>query len=176
MQDERTIELEEQVRSLLQLATYEYVYRDLVYFGEERSFLFLKTVDKAVLFSIDITVRAGVDLSSDFSILRDRWVTDRIYVRLPVAEVFSVDADETSIDEYFIRERGGRIELSDLHQQLAEAKAMVAEDALDRDILTKARENAQVAIERFLGLAGFTDVEFSTGGEDNKAEEGEIRG
>lgn len=176
MQDERTIELEEQVRSLVQLATHEFVYRDLVYFGEERSFLFLKTVDKAVLFSIDITVRAGVDLSEEFSILRDRWVPDRVYVRLPEAEVLSVDADETSIDEYFIRERGGRIALSDLNQQLAEAKAMVTEDALERDILDRARENAQVAIERFLSLAGFAEVEFSSPEDDTGPTEGEIRG
>ncbi|MFP4376361.1 MAG: DUF4230 domain-containing protein [Spirochaetales bacterium] len=175
MQDEQTIELEEQVRSLLQLATYEFVYRDLVYFGEERSFLFLKTVDKAVLFSIDITVRAGVDLSSEFRILRDRWAPDRLYVQMPAAEVLSVDADETSIDEYFIRERGGRIELADLNQQLDQAKELVSEDAIERDILGKAQENAQAAIEQFLRLAGFAQIEFAVP-DEAEVEEGELRG
>ncbi|MFW5745462.1 MAG: hypothetical protein ACOC2D_19475, partial [Spirochaetota bacterium] len=40
------VRMEDRIESLLELSTYEHIYRDLVYFGEERSFLFIKTVDR----------------------------------------------------------------------------------------------------------------------------------
>ena len=102
------VRMEDRIESLLELHTYEHIYRDLVYFGEERSFLFIKTVDRAVLFSIDISVRAGVDLADGVTVTADRRDPNRIYVRMPQARILSVDADESSIEEYFIRAQGGR--------------------------------------------------------------------
>jgi hypothetical protein len=154
--------MEQQIRNLLELNTYEHVYRDLVYFGEEQTFLFLKTVDKATLFAIDIHVRAGIDLSPGVEILRDRWVGSRIYVKIPDPAILSVDADESSIREYFVRERGARIELSEVNEQLEAVKERVAAEALERGILAAAQANAEEMIESLLNMAGFDQVEFGT--------------
>ena len=167
------VRMEDRIESLLELSTYEHIYRDLVYFGEERSFLFIKTVDRAVLFSIDIRVRAGIDLAQGVTVTADRRDPERIYVRLPEAEILAVDADEASIEEYFIREQGGRVGLLELSDQLDEAKEKVAEDAVDRGILDRADENARRLITGFLELAGFTEVVFAAG---DAAEDEELRG
>jgi hypothetical protein len=166
------VEVEEQLRSLLQLHTYEYIYRDVVYFGEERRFLGIRTVDRAVLFAIDIQIRAGIDLDNGLTLSRDRSSRDRIYVQMPAAEVLAVDADESSIREYFIREHGGRIGLLELTGQLDEVKERSREDAIDRGILERAQENAQAIIRRFLQLAGYPEVVFAVARPDEEELQG----
>lgn len=165
--------MEDQLESLLELHTYEHIYRDLVYFGEERSFLFIKTVDRAVLFSIDIRVRAGIDLTKGVTLTADRFDPERIYVRLPPPGILAVDADESSIEEYFIREQGGRIGLLEITDQLDDAKGRVAREAAERGILDQADANARRIVTGFLSMAGFREVVFAARGED--ADE-ELRG
>ena len=171
----QVIRMQEQIESLLELHTYEHIYRDLVYFGEEQSFLGIPTVDRAVLFSVDIRVRAGMDLADGVVLTADRTSPDRIYVRLPNPEILTVDADESSIEEYFIRERGGSVGLLELSEQLEGAKARTAEEAVRRGILEQADANARRIVRGFLNLAGFSEVVFastSTSDED----ETELRG
>jgi hypothetical protein len=157
----KIIRLEDQVESILELHTFEHIYRDLVYFGEERSFLGIPTMDRAVLFSIDITVTAGLDLAAGLRITPDRTSRDRIYVVLPAATILSVDADEESINEYFIRERGGRIGLLELSDQLEQVKERTAADAVERGILEQAQTNGRAIVREFLHLAGFSEVVFA---------------
>ena len=170
------VRMERRVESLLELHTYEHRYRNLVYFGEERSFLFIKTVDRAVLFSVDIRVRAGVDLSEGVELTADRFAADRIYVRLPAARILSVDADESTIAEYFIREQGGRIGLLELSDQLGEVKSRAADEAVDRGILDLADANARRIVRGFLNLAGFREVVFATPQPPGTDDPREIRG
>ena len=126
-----------------------------------------------MLFSVDIRVRAGVDLARGVIVTPDRRDPNRIYVRLPEPEILAVDADESSIEEYFIREQGGRIGLLELTDQLEEAKERIAREAVERGILDRADENARRLITGFLAMAGFTEVVFATG--DETANE-ELRG
>jgi len=164
------IRMQEQIESLLELHTYEHMYRDLVYFGEEQSFLGIPTIDRAVLFSVDIRVRAGMDLAEGVVL-----TADRIYVRLPAPEILTVDADESSIHEYFIRERGGSVGLLELSGQLEGAKARTAEEAVRRGILEQADANARHIVRGFLNLAGFGEVIFATPSPDDEDDE-ELRG
>lgn len=165
------IALEEKVESILELHTFEHIYRDLVYFGEERRLLGITTMNRAVLFSIDIRVTAGMDLSDGMQITADRTNRERLYVRLPPAEILAVDADESSINEYFIRERGGRIGFLELSDQLEAVKERTAEDAIERGILNEAEANGRTVIREFLRLAGFPEVIFA-----DPAEDEELRG
>lgn len=167
-----TIAVQQQLTDLLELHTYEHIYRDVVYFGEEKSFLFVRTVDRQVLFAVDIRVRAGVDLSEGFQLVRDAASATTVYVRLPPAKVLSVDADEKSIHEYFIREQGGRIGLLDITGQLEEVKVRTELDAVERGILRRAEENAKRIVRDFLIMAGFEEVLFAPASEDG----GELRG
>ncbi len=163
------VRLERQLESVLELHTYEHVYRDLVYFGEERSFLFIKTVDRAVLFSVDIRVRAGIDLSEGLELEVDRSAADRIAVRMPAPAIMSVDADETTISEYFLREQGARIGLLEISDRLEHAKERIAAEAVGRGILTEAEANARQIIRGLLAMAGFRDVVFVPAGAREEA-------
>ncbi len=168
-----TVSIQEQLTDLLELHTYEHIYRDVVYFGEEKSFLGVRTVDRRVLFAIDIRVRAGIDLQRGFIIAQDKSNPERIYVQLPAAEVLSVDADEKSIHEYFIREQGGRIGLLEMTEQLAEVKTRTEADAIERGILGKAEANARLIVRNFLSMAGFREIDFAPAPAPN---EGELQG
>jgi hypothetical protein len=166
------VRMENRIDSLLELHTYEHIYRDLVYFGEEKSFLFIKTVDRALLFSVNIRVRAGIDFAQGVTLTADRRSPDRIYVRLPEPRVLGVDADESSIQEYFIREQGGRIGLLEISDQLDEAKRRTEEEAIERGILEQADANAREIIRGFLSMAGFEEVVFA----ERDGDETELRG
>ncbi len=154
------VRLETKVRDLLELHTYEHIYRDIVYYGEKRSFLFIKTVDKNILFSIDVSVRAGIDFKEGFQLLREEKNSNVIYVSLPPAKVLLTDADEESIHQYFATESGSEIGLKEISAQLNEIKAEIEKDAVERGILIKAEENAKRVIGNFLELAGFTKIHF----------------
>ena len=153
-----TSAIQSEIRGLLELHTYEHVYRNVVYFGEERSVLFFRTMDRSTLFSINITVRAGLDLSEDFEILPDSSDPERIVVVLPRARVLGVDADEGSIQEFFVREQGGQIQRLEYADAIAEVKEDVEADAVERGILIRAEENAQRLVTNFLELAGYQEV------------------
>lgn len=165
------VEVERRVRDLLELHTYEHVYRDIVYFGEERSFLFFRTMDRRLLFSVNFRVRAGIDLTAGLRIIPDATDPTRLYVRLPAPRVLLVDADETSIRQYFVREQGGRITWLEYSDQLEGARERIRQEAIDRGILDQAEQNALRVLENFFALAGFADIEF-----DVAAREEELRG
>ena len=152
--------LQQQIQAVLELHASEYRYRDLVYFDEERSVLFLKTVDRAVLFAVDIRVRAGIDLSHGVELSVDRFAAHRISVRLPPATILQADSDETSIREYFIREHGKSIGLLEVSEHIERATSRVAAEAVRRGILGDAEAHARRVVSGLLMMAGFREVVF----------------
>ena len=154
------VRLQQQIEGLLELHTYEYRYRDLVYFGEERTFLLVRTVDRAVLFAVDIRVRAGIDLDRGVELRMRRSSPHRVTVSLPPATILHVDSDDTSIREYFIREQGKRIGLLEVSEHIDRAKSEVAAEAMRRGILDEAETNARRLIGGILSMAGFREIVF----------------
>jgi hypothetical protein len=152
--------LEQQIRSILELPTYEQLYRDIVYVDRERSFLLFRTMHAQVLFSVDIRVQAGIDLATGLSI-RPEPEKGVVTVRLPAAKILLVDADEATIRQYFVKESGGSIDRLEYYDEIARAKALIAEDAIDREILAKATTNARSLISGLLSSAGYTEVRFA---------------
>ena len=153
--------IESRVRMLAELETAESIYRDIVYFGDARSFLFFRTMDRRLLFSVNLHVRAGVDLSEGFQLKPDE--DGGVDVFLPPARVLMVDADETSIDQYFVREQGGRIGYLEFSGSIEDVKDRVAADAVDRGLLNRADENARVLVENLLTVAGVRELRFTGG-------------
>ena len=49
-------EISRHIRSILQLPTFEHVYRDVVYLDRERSFLIFKTMDTETLFAVNVRI------------------------------------------------------------------------------------------------------------------------
>lgn len=155
-------ELEEHLEDVLTLHTAEHRYRSIVYFGEQRRFLFLDTMDRQVLFAIDLRVQAGIDLAGGDGGIEIRPGTGdaagELFVTLPPAAVMLVDADERSITEYFTTERGGSVQWLEYSQEIENAKAKARERALADGILDQAEENAAVLVRDFLRLADFQAV------------------
>jgi hypothetical protein len=151
--------LERRISSLLELHTVEYVYRDIVYFGEQESFLgIFRTRDQQLLFAVHLRVEAGVDLSKGVEVLRDRDNPELLLVRIPAPEILLVDADEGSIEQFFVRERGGSIRWDQVSQEMESVKTRVREDALDKGILARAEENAVRLIREVMAVAGYEEV------------------
>ena len=65
-----TKEVTSHLKSILELPTFEHIYRDVIFLDRERSFLIFKTKDTEVLFAIDVRVQAGIDLQYGFAITR----------------------------------------------------------------------------------------------------------
>ena len=147
-----------QIRSILEIPAYEHVYREIIYLGKEASFLGIRTQDKRVLFSVDMRVQAGIRLDRGFS-LTPRGISV-VEVTLPPAEILLVDADEESIRQFFLLERGGSITHTEYYDEIEASKIAVREDALERGILKKAEENARELIRGILSGAGYGDIRF----------------
>jgi hypothetical protein len=159
---ERRIELarlEARLAGLLELPTLEYVYRDVIYLGTTKSFLFFNTVDKRLLFSLNLRVQAGLDLKQGFALIPAS--PSALEVRLPPARILSIDADETSIHEYFILEKGEKFGRLEYGEEIERIKPRVEKDALERGMLAEARSAAERLVRGFLGAAGFADVRFA---------------
>ena len=150
------------IRSILELPTFEHVYRDVVYIDRERSFLIFKTMDTEVLFAINVRIQAGIDLSDGFAVYRTR--KEGITVELPPAKILLADADEESIEQYFLKEIGGSISRLDYYDEINVKKEELISDAVDRGILDRAAENARLLIGGFLENARGESVTFVTAG------------
>ena len=157
-----SVALQQRIAGLLQLHGSEQIYRDVVYFGEQRSFLFFRTMDRRVLFAINIRVRAGIDFAEGVELIRHPLRNRRIEVRLPPARILVVDADETSIQQYFALERGGALQWLELADEIELIKTRVEADAVARGILQHAEGNAHRALQRVLQLTGFDEVKIVT--------------
>ena len=143
-----TDEISRHIRAILQLPTYEHVYRDVVYLSRERVFLIFKTMDAEVLFAINVRIQAGIDLREGFSVKRQR--REGVLVQLPPAKILLADADEESIEQYFLKEIGGGIARLEYYDEINSKKEELIEDAVRRGILLKADENAALLIRGFL--------------------------
>lgn len=152
--------LESEVRDLLTLSTYEYVYRDVIYLGEERSFIIFKTMDKRLLFSVDVIVRAGINLRKGFSVEEMPGKEPAIEITLPKAEIFSVDADERTIHQYFAKEMGGEISRLEYYEEIARKKDDINADAVKRGILAQAEKNGKKIINRLFSAAGINRITY----------------
>ena len=161
-QAERVLSIEQQIRELAELHTFEQIYRDIIYLGEQRHFLFFRTMDRRLLFSVNIRVSAGIDLSRGVSILPGAR-RQQLSVILPPAEVLLVDADEQSISQYFVRERGGAIGWIEVGEEIDAVKERIVVDAIERGILRRAEENAREVVENLFTQAGFKEVTITFG-------------
>ncbi len=152
--------LERKIRTVLELPTHEHIYHNVIYIGEEARFLGIKHLDKRLLFSIDISVQAGVDLQRGLTI--EPTSTGKLRVGIPGAEILEVDADESSIREYFAKEFGGRISRLEYYDEIDRSKRRTVEDAIERGILDISNRHAKRLVERLLlslGIEGYVYLE-----------------
>lgn len=149
--------LQDQVRTLGELVTVNQIYRNVIY-KEERRLL----TDKRVLFSMNFHLRAGVPLEDAQVFLNDDGIP---VVRLGQAQILSVDADERSIEQIFIRENFGEIHQSDYMDVIIQEKERLVEDALETGILLEAQGQAERVIIQLFSMAGFPEVQIERAGQ-----------
>lgn len=150
--------IENQIRGILDLPTIEYIYREIIYVGQEARFLGIKHLDKRLLFSIDLIINAGIDLTKGIEI---RNVIDgSLQIILPEPEILTIDADEGSIQQFFIKEWGDKISHLDYYDEIVHSKKNIETDAIERDILIKAKNNAEEMILKILSVYGLQKVTF----------------
>lgn len=149
--------IENQIRSILEVPVSEYIYREILYIGEEARFLGIKHLDKRLLFSVNMVTRAGFDLSKGLEVHK---TLSGIQIILPEPEILEVDADEDSIHQFFVKEWGGKISRLDYYDELNKRKDGIRKDAVKRGILLKARENFEKTVSRLLHSLGISSVDF----------------
>ena len=154
--------LEISIRQMLEMPSCEQIYRDIVYIGEKEKILFFTTTDKEVLFSIDIRIQAGIRNAGlvDIQITENKEGILTAVVSLPKSEILLVDAEENSIEQYFIKERGEQISRLEYYDEINRKKKDLEASAISAGILEKADSNCRDLIRSFLSLSGIDSTEF----------------
>lgn len=152
-------EIAGKVREILQIPTFEHVYRDIIYLDKDPRIIKTPGRKERLLFSIDVIVQAGIDFTEGLIISPGD--DDRsINITLPHAKILLIDAKEDSINQFFFKSQRGDLTLLDYYSEIEKGKERILKDALDRDILFRAEENAKKLLLKFLELAGFETVRF----------------
>ncbi len=144
---------EERIKNLEELVTVRQIYRNVIYTEIKEKFI----VDKRTLFSINYIVTAGVDFSKGLEIEASE---NRILVSYPYPQIFSVDADESSIDQYFVLQRFGKLKQSDYLNIIFDEKERIRKEALDSGILERADKNLKLLITGLLKEGGIENISF----------------
>ena len=154
--------MEQRLRELRQLKTVSQTYRSVIYV-EEKNFW---RGNKQVLFTVEYLVTAGVDFSRGIEI---RELSDgTVHVRMPPAEIFLFDADESSIHQMYLRENSflNPIRMGDYMSQIIVQGEANKQAALDGGILNLAEANARLAVLRVLKLGNLEKITFEPGNTD----------
>ncbi len=147
------------IEQLQQLVTAKQIYREVIYSKETKDFLWIPLKNKEFLFALDYTITAGIDISKGFKVEdRDGYKL----ITLPRAEIFSIDADDTSIKEYFIKQRFSKLNRDDYFQLIKESKLSILSGNSIDVLLNESEENAKELLKSLLQVSDIiVEVEFS---------------
>lgn len=164
----RVIEIEKKItaeiiRESLQdagvLTTEEYYFTEVISYSSVKKIwkIELGITESSYLISYDGVVTAGIDFSS-IDVQKDD-DQKRILIILPDPKILSVDIDPESFQLYSEKEGlGNPVSVTDYNQSLVEMEQNARQKALDRDILSRASENAQKLIGQLVsGLVDTTE-------------------
>ncbi|MEJ5240633.1 MAG: DUF4230 domain-containing protein [Anaerolineales bacterium] len=148
-----------QVQALARLETIQYSVEKVVTAEQNQGALGFLLGDRLLFVAHGIVI-AGIDMQKIMP--EDLWLENGVlYVRLPPAEVFVATLDNEKSYVYD-RETGlltkGVKDLETLARQRAEQEILKA--ALEDGILERARENAELYLQRFFMALGYKSVVF----------------
>ena len=144
--------LENKIMGIQELAVVRQIYRDVIY-TKAGSFF-----SSEVLFSIEYNITAGINLSRGVDISRTEDGT--LIVTLPEPEILSIDADDETIEQIYIRETFRNVKQSDYMGLIIQEKDFLVKNALDSGILIKAKRNSEVLLSKLMLLSGYKDIKF----------------
>lgn len=143
--------IEEQIHSIGELATVEYLYTDAGKFSDANQ-IFGKDIgitEKSFIAKWDGSIKAGIDV--DKIIVSTDTITKTITVYLPEATILSHEIDEESIET--LSQKDGLfnpIKVEDVRIFDAESKASMENRAIKNGLLEKANQNAKKIIAELL--------------------------
>ncbi|MEM5947320.1 DUF4230 domain-containing protein [Spirochaetia bacterium 38H-sp] len=137
------------------LETYSYTYRDMVYITDPNLLARIFNTDTPLLFSINYKVKAGIDMQD---IRAERTGINLLAIKLiiPSARITTLDAEETSIDQYFGRRNA--YNLNEIIEKIGSNKAKIEQAAISDGILKKAENNAIEILSDWLRKQGYRDI------------------
>jgi hypothetical protein len=144
------------LRRILQLATAEMLFHEVVYRHDESRWFFLTYGVRETLFSIDLRVQAGFDLNGGWKLVPDT-AHQTLRVLLPLPRILIIDAVDTSIREYF--SAGEPLGYLRLRGLLKDRTRELEKRAVDQGILDQAKAKAQVFAEGFFKNLGWEKVQ-----------------
>jgi len=153
----QTANLRAQIENLLQLHSYEYRYREILYLGDQRTLLgFIPTRDRQFLFRVDFLVSAGVDLTRGYTL--SSGPGNKMTLVLPSPEILSVDAQEETLYQYVNQTFGGDLRILEIGDLLELASQSISQDSIERGILHQAKQEAESLVRSFFLSLGIDEV------------------
>lgn len=147
------------LEQLEQLVTAKQVYKEVLYLKKTEDFLWIPIKQREFLISVEYDVIAGVDLSKGYKVSREG---DTYIVELPKAEIISIDANDRSLKEYYIKEQFSKLTRDDYFGMIQESKEKIIQGDDIEDLLSIAEYNAVRLIRSLLQLADISvEIRFS---------------
>lgn len=148
-----------QIENIEELVTAKQIYREILYSKETKDFLWLTLSNKEFLISINYIVTAGIDLSKGYSVSRKNKI---ITITLPKAEILTIDADDASIKEYFVKERFSELYMDDYFSMIQDSKEDILKGDAIESLLQDSERNAKDVLGTLLHLSGIhVEIKFS---------------
>lgn len=148
---ERELKLRAKLEEISNLTTGVEKYREVIYSKTTGDIFWIPIKNKEILFSIDYKLQTGIDLTKGYKIFFHRDYTE---IRLPHSDVLSIDADDLSIKEYFVKERFSSISRDDYFSIINETKKQLVHNESITKILEESDRKAKNTIESLFEISG----------------------
>ncbi len=148
--------IEEGLKDMGVLVTEEYWFKEVTTIDSSKTMAWVVTVDSKVIMSYEGEIFAGIDFN-EIKVEKDD-ARGIIYVKLPDAYIMTCSLDLDSFELYEEKvSKWNMLSMKDYNGSLQELESRAQERALERGILDKAQENAEVLIKNF--IEGMIDTE-----------------
>jgi len=141
--------LEEGLQDMGFLVTNEYLFTEVTTFTSTKTIAFVFQANSKLVMGYDGTILAGIDFT-DIKLQKDD-AAKKIWVTLPNARILSCELD---LDSFKVYEedvsKWNMISAEDYNGSLQELEARAKERALERGILQKATDNAELLVRNFI--------------------------
>ncbi len=144
---QRQDKLFSKIESINQLITAKQIYRDIIYLKETKDILWLPIKNKEFLISVDYVIQAGIDLSKGYKIENSKGITT---LTVPEVEIFSIDADDSTINEYYSKQRFYKLTKDDFIKIIAQNKERILKGSSISSLLELSRQNSRETLKRLL--------------------------
>lgn len=155
-------QIEEQLSSIKELATKEYIYTNASRREANKTWLWgwdMPFSDTSLLVTYDGTIKAGIDLNKVKVSVSESPRT--ITITVPTAEILGHDLPQETIKVLEVKNNlFNEITFDDYNEFIGAEKPVMEQKATERGLITEATNEAKMVIEEFLqiipGMGGYT--------------------